>query len=66
MEPEPEGCPLEHVTRVGPALSHEEETIARVCEGEQSCFHDLLRPYAPMDSQHLSYLVVAEGLGVSV
>lgn len=27
-------------------MSQEEEIIARICEGEKACFHDLIRPYA--------------------
>ena len=48
IEPEPEGCSLERMTSVSPVMSQEEEIIARICEGEKACFHDLIRPYARM------------------
>lgn len=36
---------LEPVISVSPDISAEEQIIARVCEGEKACFHDLIRPY---------------------
>lgn len=48
IEPEPEGCSLERVVTVSSVMSQEEEIIARVCEGEKACFHDLIRPYTRM------------------
>src|SRR5260370_8641319 len=48
VERKPEGCSLEPVTSVSPGMSQEAEIIARVCEGEKACFHDLIRPYTRM------------------
>ena len=33
---------------MSPALSDEEELIARVCGGEKACFHELIRPYTKL------------------
>jgi RNA polymerase sigma-70 factor (ECF subfamily) len=48
ISPGLEGLFLEHVVRPISVMSQEEATIARVCEGEEACFHDLIRPYARM------------------
>ena len=48
MDPEPEGFSLKYVVNVSSVMSQEEAIIARICEGEKACFHDLIRPYARM------------------
>ena len=48
IELKPEGCSLEPVVNVSSVMSPEEAIIARICEGEKACFHDLIRPYTRM------------------